>query len=106
MKNEIKYGYNDINIVPEVSSSIEHRSECKLRPFLFAAPMSSVINIDNMSIFMEQGIIPVIPRNIELVFRNTLIDCQNLKIEPFDKSQVFIALSLEEVINIFIKNYF
>lgn len=104
MKNEIKYGYNDINIIPEISSSIEHRSECKLRPFLFAAPMSSVINIDNMSIFIEQGIIPVIPRNIELVFRNTLIDCQNLKIEPFDKSQVFIALSLEEVINIFIKN--
>ena len=33
MEDKIKYGYNDINIVPEISSSIEHRSECELKPF-------------------------------------------------------------------------
>lgn len=92
MKNEIKYGYDDINIVPEISSSIEHRSECKLKPFLFTAPMSSVVNLDNISVFIEQGVIPIIPRNIPLFDRKFLIFSQIQGASLF-----FIALSLEEV---------
>ena len=98
MENKIKYGYDDINIVPEISSSIEHRSECKLEPFLFTAPMSSVVNLDNIHNFIEQGIIPIIPRNIDFITRNEYI--QTLKREPFShNSQIFIALSLFFFIN-------
>ena len=102
MEDKIKYGYNDINIVPEISSSIEHRSECKLEPFLFTAPMSSVVNLDNMYDFLACGIIPIIPRNIDFITRKEYI--QTFKREPFsNNSQIFVALSLEETNNIFIK---
>lgn len=98
MKDKIKYGYDDINIVPEISSSIEHRSECKLAPFLFTAPMSSVVNLDNIWDFIGQGIIPIIPRNIPLVYRKFFMFSSLQNISPF-----FIALSLEEVEKLRIK---
>lgn len=98
MKDKIKYGYDDINIVPEISSSIEHRSECKLEPFLFTAPMSSVVNLDNICDFIEQGIIPIIPRNIPLVDRKFFMfsSLQNTFL-------FFTALSLEEAEKLLIK---
>ena len=89
MENKIKYGYDDINIVPEISSSIEHRSECKLEPFLFTAPMSSVVNLDNIYDFLSYGIIPIIPRNISLIYRKSILLSQIA-----DASSFFIALSL------------
>ena len=98
MEDRIKYGYDDINIVPEISSSINHRSECKLEPFLFTAPMSSVVNLDNICDFIEQGITPIIPRNIPLVDRKFFIFSPLQNISPF-----FIALSLEEVEKLLIK---
>ena len=98
MENKIKYGYDDINIVPEISSSIEHRSECKLESFLFTAPMSSVVNLDNICDFIGQGIIPIIPRNIPLVDRKFFM------FSPLQNTSLFfIALSLEEVEKLLIK---
>ena len=98
MEDKIKYGYDDINIVPEISSSIEHRSECKLEPFLFTAPMSSVVNLDNICDFIGQGIIPIIPRNIPLVDRKFFM------FSPLQNTSLFfIALSLEEVEKLLIK---
>ena len=98
MENKIKYGYDDINIVPEISSSIEHRSECKLEPFLFTAPMRSVVNLDNICDFIGQEIIPIIPRNIPLVDRKFFM------FSPLQNTSLFfIALSLEEVEKLLIK---
>lgn len=98
MKDKIKYGYDDINIVPEISSSIEHRSECKLEPFLFTAPMSSVVNLDNIYDFIGQGIIPIIPRNIPLIERKFFM------FSPLQNTSLFFtALSLEEVEKLLIK---
>ena len=99
MENKIKYGYDDINIVPEISSSIEHRSECKLEPFLFTAPMSSVVNLDNIYDFLSYGIIPIIPRNISLIYRKSILLSQIA-----DASSFFIALSLEEAKVLLIDN--
>ena len=70
-KDNIKYSYNDISLVPSKVSDISHRSECD--PFvdhkfilpLFTAPMSSVVSLENYESFMEQGIIPILPRNID-----------------------------------------
>ena len=98
MKDKIKYGYDDINIVPEISSSIEHRSECKLEPFLFTAPMSSVVNLNNIWDFIGQGIIPIIPRNIPLVDRKFFMFSPLQNTSPF-----FTALSLEEVKKVLIE---
>lgn len=70
----LKYSYNDVSLVPSVISEICHRSECD--PFIednklpiFTAPMTSVVNVDNFSLFEENHIIPILPRNIDIETR-------------------------------------
>lgn len=65
------YSLKDIAIIPAVISNIKSRSECN--PFykdgmlpVFASPMSSVVNLENLNIWKENHIIPIIPRNISL----------------------------------------
>lgn len=68
------YSYNDITIIPSVLSYIDSRSECnpylenKMLP-LFTAPMSSVVNEGNFSIFEDNGINAILPRNIDIKTR-------------------------------------
>ncbi len=60
-KKNIKYSYNDVSILPEAISTIEHRSECN--PYIdthkgdflpiFAAPMTNVVSVDNLETFEE-----------------------------------------------------
>ena len=98
---EIKYCYNDISIVPAIKSNIEHRDECK--PFLserdidnlpiFASPMSTVVNKENFSLFEDNQIIPILPRNFNLETRIEYI-----------KSGKWAALSLQEFIDLFVDN--
>lgn len=77
-KKEMTYGYGDICIIDSNVSDVEHRKECNTRKDgmlpIFAAPMSTVVNEKNYSIFQENGIIPIIPRNIEMKVRNKLMN--------------------------------
>ena len=92
--------FNDICIIPSVLSEIEHRSECS--PFtnngtlpLFTAPMSSVINEQNWTIFHNNKINTIIPRSVDFEVRKLLMN------------QTFIAVSLkefEELINTYYKD--
>ena len=92
--------FNDICIVPSILSEIEHRSECF--PFtnngtlpLFTAPMSSVINEQNWTIFRDNKINTVIPRSVDFEVRKLLMN------------QTFVAVSLkefEELINTYYKD--
>ena len=92
--------FNDICIIPSVLSEIEHRSECS--PFtnngtlpLFTAPMSSVINEQNWTIFRDNKINTIIPRSVDFEVRKLLMN------------QTFIAVSLkefEELINTYYKD--
>ena len=91
------YSYNDLTIVPEVISDIDSRSQCN--PFvtdnwlpIFTAPMASVVNEHNIDIFVKNGIVPILPRNISLETRkNLMLDYH------------WIALSLSEFKDIFIE---
>ena len=73
LRKEIKYSYNDIGIVPAVTSEIEHRKDCD--PFidgklpLFTAPMSSVVDENNFNLFEENGINAILPRTVNLSTR-------------------------------------
>lgn len=73
LRKEIKYSYNDIGIVPAVTSDIEHRKDCD--PFidgklpLFTAPMSSVVDEANFNLFEENGINAILPRTVNLSTR-------------------------------------
>jgi IMP dehydrogenase/GMP reductase len=93
------YSYNDLTIVPAEISKVSSRSECN--PFnsenwlpIFTAPMASVINFENYEIFLDNGITPIIPRNINLEVRKDLMN-----------DQQWVALSLKEFEDLFINNY-
>lgn len=67
---EIKYCYNDVMIVPNKISTIEHREECD--PFhkdgylpIFTAPMSTVVNLENFDLFENNKIHAILPRSID-----------------------------------------
>lgn len=83
----VRYGYNDVMIQPCVVSNIEHRSECN--PFIgkvsyptkeydmlpiFAAPMSTVVDLDNYDTFYKNHIYAIIPRNIPWEERKARIE--------------------------------
>ena len=94
------YSYNDVTIIPSIISDINSRSECN--PFvdninnllpIFTAPMASVVNEDNLDIFLKNGIIPIVPRNIDIERRKYLIN-----------ERRWVALSLKEFEDLFITN--
>ena len=98
INNNIKYGYNDLCLIPSVVSGIKSRSE--VNPFyedntlpIFASPMSAVVNVENFRIWEMNGITPILPRNIDY----------NIRYEYLLKGK-WVALSLSEFENIFIKN--
>ena len=99
IKNIKGYSYNDLTLVPAVISNISSRSECN--PFLekhflpiFTAPMASVVNFENYETFLDNGITPIIPRNISLEVRKDLMN-----------DQQWVALSMKEFEDLFINNY-
>jgi|ERR1035437_692385 IMP dehydrogenase/GMP reductase len=64
-----KLDWNDITIVPADMSEIDSRSEIIILDNgilpLFAAPMDTVINIENANLFYKSGIEVCLPRGIE-----------------------------------------
>lgn len=96
---KIGYSYNDVTLVPETISNVSSRSDCN--PFIkdkflpiFTAPMASVVNFENYETFLDNGIVPIIPRNISLEVRKDLMN-----------DQQWVALSLKEFEDLFINNY-
>lgn len=106
--NKTTYSYEDVSIVPETITSIEHRAlidieyaavdsaghKIKKLP-IFVAPMSSVIDEMNIGYFNNFGLNTIMPRNINL--KNRL---DNLKFGYWS------AFSLEEVKTNFIDSKF
>lgn len=98
---EMKYSYNDIAIVPAIKSNVEHRSECN--PYtgnfgdsslpIFTAPMSTVVNEKNFSLFEDNNIIPILPRNFSIQTR----------IEYLKRGK-WAAVGLKEFEEIFVTN--
>ena len=98
--DKIGYSYNDVTIIPNEISTISSRSECN--PFIentknwlpiFASPMASVVNKNNMDVFYENGITPILPRNIDFEIRKEEMN-----------NQSWVALSLKEFEELFINN--
>ena len=74
IKNGIKLGYDDVYIVPEVSTGIESRRNCDpmtrdgMFP-LWAAPMDTVVDETNWKSFFNEGINVIIPRTTPIKTR-------------------------------------
>ena len=95
----IKYSYADIKIIPAILSNVEHRSSCNVYDEygnlpIFTAPMSSVVNTENINQFIEHKITPILPRNIDIKTRILKMN-----------EQKWVALSLNEFKDLFIDNY-
>ena len=99
------YSYQDLTIVPATISEINSRKECK--PFvsdlnvdhngmlpIFASPMSTITNEKNIDIWKHNHIMPIIPRNIDLIIRTT-----------FMQEGEWVALSLNEFKDYFVDNH-
>ena len=91
------FSLDDIVLIPQVLSNIEHRSQCSpyirehsllpgagVKLPLFTAPMSCVISPDNYQEFIKNNINTIIPRNIHINTRLKLA------------KDTFVALGLEE----------
>jgi IMP dehydrogenase/GMP reductase len=81
-------------------TDINSRSECTLRDGtdklnIFTAPMSTVVSLENMDIFNENGIIPILPRNIDYDIRLQWLTNK----EP--KYNYGVAFSLTEINDLF-----
>ena len=99
LNSKIGYSYNDVTVVPSIISDVSSRSECN--PFIkdnflpiFASPMASVIDENNLETFLSNGIIPILPRNINIDIRKIYMDDHH-----------WVALSLKEFEDLFIDNY-
>ena len=74
IKDKIYYTYEDVTIMPNVISLIEHRSECipldedGMLP-LFTAPMDTVVNSKNFVMFEDEMIHAILPRTESLTIR-------------------------------------
>lgn len=101
MEKNLKYGYNDISIVPEKITRVEHRFS--VNPFdedgnlpIFTAPMDTIVDEKNIYSFINNSIIPVIPRNISFEIRYNFLK----------NSTFFVAFSLTETEMIFLQEDF
>ena len=90
---EIKFDLNDIVIIPAEESFIDSRKQCKVyQEFeydretlpLMAAPMDTVVSLSNYQLYMDNGIIPCIPRGNSLQY-------------PIGSPFYFMAFSLSEL---------
>ena len=99
---DIKLNYDDITIVPEVITYIDSRRECD--PYdedgflpIFAAPMSSVVSIENAKDFNDNKIRCVIPRSYSVEERVKYLILRGIN---------FVAFSLNESRELFIDGGF
>lgn len=102
MNKEIKLGYDDISIVPEVITHIRHRRECfcyqpdSMYLPIFTAPMDGVVDEESARIFLDNEINVVIPRTLSLTERLRLM------LRYYNVKTFFTAFSLSEVQDIFL----
>jgi IMP dehydrogenase/GMP reductase len=65
----VKLDFNDLLIVPKETSTINSRSEIDTRIHgmlpLITAPMDTVISEDNIELFLNNGVVICLPRNIK-----------------------------------------
>lgn len=103
IKEGLKYGYNDLSVIPSVLTSVESRKECN--PYcwgfdtiekdmlpIFASPMAAVVSDKNYKQFIDNKIMPIIPRTKNIPYEKR---CELLK------ESCWIAFSLKEFENLF-----
>jgi IMP dehydrogenase/GMP reductase len=95
-----KFDLKDIAIIPTIQSDISSRRECSTRKKendmlpLMAAPMDTVVSDKNYQVFIENGIIPCLPRGL----------AKNHLIKTSYYFQAFGLCEIESALNAYKKN--
>jgi IMP dehydrogenase/GMP reductase len=95
MKNKL-FDFDDILIEPCIISNISSRKEIKIRNEngmlpIFTAPMDTVISNDNVTLYEKNGIMPVLPRTID-------ID------KDYYSTSIFYSYSIQDFEKVFLNN--
>ena len=97
MSDRLKLGYDDVAIVPAITTKIKTRNECNPcdefgRLPIFVSPMDTVINEGNYGDFARNSLNIVVPRTVPLLNRiQMLFEINN-----------FVAFSLGEAKELFV----
>lgn len=105
LRETMLYSYNDIMVQPSIISNINSRSECN--PYkdsylpIFTAPMSTVVDLENILVFNRNHIIPILPRNIDIGIRliNSLVYWSAFSLQEFEK---YFCIKLDNQYNVLI----
>lgn len=97
MENKnLHFDFDDILIVPSKKTDINSRYKniyLDRKLPLFTAPMDTVVDLDNMKTFINNGIGVTLPRTIKLKdFLN-----HNKKFKQYNNSNIFISLGFEDL---------
>lgn len=106
-----KFDFNDVLIQPDVLSDITSRSECELKYStpnggflpLMTAPMDTVINLENVDNFINNNIIPILPRTVKIDDYIKFITSKNY---DFKYDSVFVSVGLDEFENLIDSKYY
>jgi IMP dehydrogenase/GMP reductase len=93
-----KFDFDDILIMPSVSSDITSRYKDVILPDrlpLFTAPMDTVVNLDNFDFFLENKINVTLPRTVK--YPDYLKYSSNYYYNRAVFESIFISLGFEEV---------
>lgn len=95
MKDKL-FDFDDILIEPSILSNISSRKEISVHNEfgmlpIFTAPMDTVISTDNVTHFIKNGIVPVLPRI-------THVD------ETYYSTSIFYSYSMQDFEKVFLKN--
>jgi len=91
-----QFDFDDILIVPKTKTHIQSRySDIKLpnKLPLFTAPMDTVVDLNNMDTFMDNGINTTLPRTIK--YKDFLYFIRNKNIAEYSK--VFVSLGFNDL---------
>jgi len=105
INEKVKFNYDDVAIIPDIVTDIKSRKECNplmedgMSP-IWAAPMDTVVNLDNWKTFYDAKVNVIIPRNVDLYERvKIMTDCSFID----SKYKPFVALSLAEAKSVFLE---
>jgi IMP dehydrogenase/GMP reductase len=101
---ERKFDLDDIAIIPTVVSEINSRSECQIFEYfsdqknlpLMASPMDTVVCEKNLSRYINEGIIPCMPRGIYAKDRGPNDYRRHLYFQSFGLAEIEYQLQAEE----------
>jgi len=107
MITDIKFDFDDILIVPDVHSDITSRYNDTTLPAtlpLFTAPMDTVVDLNNMDLFMIYGINVALPRTIthddfikKMIIKKLYSPARWIRDDNYQK--IFISMGFEELRN-------